>query len=117
MPACRAHCWPNIGDALRSHVLTTVIVDWVRLAACCIFYGSDTREDATTRLSAWLLYLQKYHIHSSSSTAGNNSNGFWRAWLTVLPRAEEATNANGFWTPAELQQLQLEPYKVGGLVG
>ncbi len=72
---------------------------------------ADTRQDPTIRISAWLLYLRQ-HCTSRSSTHSWSSCRFWRAWLEVLPSADEATNANGFWTPAELQQLQLEPYKV-----
>lgn len=87
---------------------------------------ADTRHDATTRLAAWMLYLRKHSASTSTYTnawrtsyssgspelSPGMSAAYWGSWIALLPGSSEATNANGFWTPAELQQLQVEPYKV-----
>lgn len=79
---------------------------------------TDTRHDATVRLSAWLLYLRNHSgangrtTKTGNSGSGSSSSRFWSSWLALLPGPVEATNASGFWAPAELQQLQLEPYTV-----
>lgn len=73
----------------------------------CVLHSTDTHWESTTRLAAWLLYLKKFCTNGSTS-----SSTLWRSWLALLPGTAEATNACGLWTPAELQQLQLEPFKV-----
>ncbi|WIA37746.1 hypothetical protein OEZ86_014623 [Tetradesmus obliquus] len=64
------------------------------------FIAETSRVPDSTRLAAWILYLRKY-----------SSSAFWRAWLALLPPLE-ALSAAGTWNKAELQQLELEHYKV-----